>query len=169
MKYITEIFANGVEIGRFMSKKEFQYEKYNSFIEEYLDSHMPNRKEISSNNNFTDNTYIYIDNDAHVSLYIYVKNRTHMDIKDSEGNPIIMENIYEGHEPGDDKIYHYTINNSCWHKDEYYIRNTSRWEIHYDWSSGSPKEIPAISDKSFKIDENTQELINQYELKPIKK
>lgn len=169
MKYIIEIYANGKAIGRLESKKEFKYEKSDLIIETYLNSIMPHRKSISSLNGSDDSYDVYFDDKSYTSICIYEKRRTYMDIKDSEGNPIVMENMYEGHEPGSDKIYHYSINGSGWNKDEYYIRNLSRYDRHYDWSSGSPKEIPAISDKRFKIDENTQELINQYELKPIKK
>lgn len=169
MKYIIEIYANGKAIGRLESKKEFKYEKSESIIETYLNSIMPHRKSISSLNGSNDNYDVYFDDKSYTSICIYEKRRRYMDINDSEGNPIVMENIYEGHEPDSDRIYRYSINGSGWHKDEYYIRNLSRCERHYDWSSISPKIIPEISDKRFKIDENTQEYIDKYELKPIKK
>lgn len=169
MRYIIEIYANGKPIGRLESKKEFKYEKSDLIIETYLNSIMPHRKSISSLKGTEDTYDIYFDDESYTSICIYEKRRTYMDIKDSEGNPIVMENMYEGHEPGSNIIYHYSINCSGWYKDEYYIRNLSRCERHYDWSSGSLREIPAISDKDFKIDENTQEFIDKYELKPINK
>lgn len=169
MKYIIEIFANGKPIGKIESKKEFKYEKSDSIIEKYLNKNMPNGKSIISLNGSDDSYVVYFDDKSYTSICICEKRRTYMDINDSEGNPIIMENTYEGHEPNSNRIYSYSINGSGWHKDEYYIRNLSRCDRHYDWSSGSPIVIPEISDKHFKIDENTQELINQYELKPIKK
>lgn len=127
---------------------------------------MPNRKEIASSMSSGDSYSIFFDEEKHFTLCIYTKCRVYMDVKDSEGNPIVLGQVYEGHEKGSDTRFRYSINPDAWNKGGFYIRNLSRCNTHYDWSSDSPKEIPAISDKRFSVNDGTQSFIDEYELKP---
>lgn len=172
MKYVTEIFANGKSISKFKSSKEFDYDKADSIVENYFKENLPKGKPLASSLGGKDTYYVSFDEKEYKSICVCIKRNQYIDINDSEGNPIIIDDIYEGHEPNSNEIYRYGVyGSSCLssEKDSFYIRNLNRAENHYDWSSGSPKLIPAIGDKHFKISEESQKMIDKYELKTIKK
>lgn len=164
MKYIIEIFANGEPIQTFVSNKDYKYKECDRFMDKFVKENIPNGKIISERMSMGDSYKIYFDEIGYKSICIHIKKRTHLDLKDSLGNPLVLNQQYEGHQPNDkEKTYRYEICHYSFGKEFFYIRNLHRCNSYYDWTSGKPKLVEPIKDFNFKLeDENIQETINEY-------
>ena len=145
MKYVIEIFENGVRSDVFVTNDEYDYDGYSKVYSDKEDSYLnKGYKSISESSSSECSYNVLFKEDEMKSVVVSAKFHTEIDFIDDDGQPIILSKLYRSEDSGD----RYSINKSSWpYKGGLYLRNVSRWERHVETVNGRTQMSRTVGDR----------------------
>ena len=145
MKYVIEIFENGIRSDVFVTSDEYDYDGYSKVYSDKEGSYLnKGYKSISESSSSECSYNVLFNEDEMKSVVVSAKFHTESDFIDADGQPIILSKLYRSEDIGD----RYSINKSFWpYKGGLYLRNVSRWERHVETVNGRTQMSRTVGDR----------------------
>ena len=145
MKYVIEIFENGVRSDVLVTDDDYDWSRYSKAFSNKLDSYLNKGYEIIKELSGSDRSYnVLFNEDEMKSAVISSKFHTESDFVDADGEPIILSKLYRSEDSGD----RYSINEGslCW-DGRLYLRNVDKWESQIETVDGHVRMSRTVPDK----------------------
>ena len=145
MRYVIEIFENGVRTDVLVSNDKYDWDGYSKLFSNKLDSYLNKGYEIIKELSGSDRSYnVLFNEDEMKSVVVSAKFHTESDFIDADGQSIILSKLYRSEDSGD----RYSINKSSWpYKGGLYLRNVYRWERHVETVNGRTQMSRTVGDR----------------------
>ena len=145
MKYVIDIFENGIRSDVFVTNDEYDYDGYSKVYSDKEDSYLNKGYESISESSSSECSYnVLFNEDEMKSAVISSKFHTESDFIDADGQPIILSQLYRSEDSGDI----YSINESPYEwKGKLYLRNADKWESHIETVNGRVRMSRTVDDK----------------------
>ena len=145
MKYIIEIFENGVITDVLVTDDEYNWYGCGKLLSNKLDSYLNKGYEIIKELSGSDRSYnVLFNEDEMKTAVVSAKFHTESDFIDADGQPIILSQLYRSEDSGDI----YSINESPYEwKGKLYLRNVEKWESHTETVNGHLRMSRTVPDK----------------------
>ena len=145
MKYVIEIFENGVRTDVFVTNDKYDWVGYSKVFSDKKSSYVDKGYKTVKGSVSSERRYnVLFNEDEMKSAVISAKFRTESDFVDADGQPIILSKLYRSEENGD----RYSINESsmAW-EGKLYLRNADKWESHIETVDGRVRMSKTVPDK----------------------
>ena len=145
MKYVIEIFENGVRTDVLVTNDGYDWDGCGKLFSNKLDSYLNKGYKIIKEVSGSDRSYnVLFNEDEMKSAVVYAKFHTESDFVDADGQPIILSKLYRSEEGGD----RYSINESPYEwKGKLYLRNVDKWDSHIETVDGHIRMSRTVDDK----------------------
>lgn len=145
MRYVIEIFENGVKSDVLVANDDYDWNRYDKLFSNKLDSYLNKGYKSVSESSSSERSYnLLFNEDEMKSAVVSAKIHTESDFIDADGQPIILSKLYRSEDSGD----RYSINKSSWpYKGGLYLRNVSRWERHVETVNGRTQMSRTVGDR----------------------
>ena len=145
MKYVIEIFKNGVRSDVLVTNDKYDWDGCGKLFSNKLDSYLNKGYEIIKELSGCDRYYnVLFNEDEMKSAVISAKFHTESDFVDADGEPIILSKLYRSEDSGD----RYSINDGslCWNG-RLYLRNVDKWKSQIEIVDGHVRMSRTVPDK----------------------
>lgn len=145
MKYVIEIFENGVRSDVLVTNDKYDWDGYAKLYFDKKRSYVKKGYKTVKGSSGSDGQYnVMFNEDEMKSAVVSAKFRTESDFIDADGQPIILSKLYRSEENGD----RYSINESsmAW-EGRLYLRNADKWESHIETVDGRVRMSRTVDDK----------------------
>ena len=137
MKYVIEIFENGVRSDVLVINDGYDWAGYSKLFSDKEDSYLNKGYKIVKTVKWSSSSEcqynVLFNEDEMKSAVVSAKFRTESDFVDADGQPIILSQLYRSEDSGD----RYSINESPYEwKGKLYLRNVEKWESHTETVNG---------------------------------
>lgn len=145
MKYIIEIFENGVRSDVLVTNDKYDWDGYAKLYFDKKHSYVKKGYYTVKDSSSSECHYnVMFNKDEMKSAVVSAKFRTESDFIDADGQPIILSKLYRSEENGD----RYSINeNSMAWEGRLYLRNADKWESHIETVDGHVRMSSTVPDK----------------------
>ena len=145
MKYVIEIFENGVRTDVLVSDDKYDWDGYSKLFFDKKHSYVKKGYYTVKGSSTSEHRYnVLFNEDEMKSAVIFGKFRTESDFIDADGQPIILSKLYRSEDNGD----RYSINESSSDSEgKLYLRNEEKWESHIETVDGRVRMTATIADK----------------------
>ena len=148
MKYVIEIFENGVRIDVLVSNDKYDWygcgKLFSNKLDSYLNKGYKTVKTVKWSSSSECQYNVLFNEDEMKSAVVFAKFHTESDFVDADGQPIILSQLYRSEDSGDI----YSINESPYEwKGKLYLRNVDKWEIHIETVDGRVRMSRTVDDK----------------------
>ena len=145
MKYVIEIFENGVRTDVLVTDDKYDWVGYSKLFLNKKSSYVKKGYKTVKGSATSEHRYnVLFNEDEMKSAVISSKFRTESDFVDADGQPIILSKLYRSEENGD----RYSINeNSMAWEGKLYLRNADKWESHIETVDGRVRMSSTVPDK----------------------
>ena len=145
MKYVIEIFENGVRTDVLVSNDKYDWDSYSKLFANIKGSYVKKGYYTVKGSATGEHRYnVLFNEDEMKSAVVYAKFRTESDFVDADGQPIILSKLYRSEESGD----RYSINEgSLCCEGKLYLRNADKWESHIETVDGRVRMSSTVPDK----------------------
>ena len=147
MKYVIEIFENGIRTDVLVTDNEYDWDGYYKVFHDKNNSYVIKgyRTVECERSSISECQYIVLFNDNEMkSAVISAKFHTESDFIDADGRHIILSELYRSEDSGDK----YVIKKSPWpRKCELYLRNVDKWKCHVKNVDGCTRMLTTVDDK----------------------
>ena len=145
MKYVIEIFENGVRTDVLVTNDKYDWDGYSKLFSDKKSSYVNKGYESVKGSVSSERRYnVLFNEDEMKSAVISAKFRTESDFVDADGEPIILSKLYRSEDSGD----RYSINEGflCW-DGRLYLRNVDKWESQIETVDGHVRMSRTVPDK----------------------
>ena len=145
MKYVIEIFENGVRTDVLVSNDKYDWDGYSKVFSDIKGSYVKKGYKTVKGSATGEHRYnVMFNEDEMKSAVVFAKFRTESDFVDADGQPIILSKLYRSEENGD----RYSINESSSDSEcKLYLRNEDKWESRIETVDGRARMSSTIDDK----------------------
>ena len=145
MKYVIEIFENGVRTDVLVTNDKYDWDGYSKLFSDKKSSYVNKGYETVKGSVSSERRYnVLFNEDEMKSAVISAKFHTESDFIDADAQPIILSEPYRSEESGD----RYLINKSPWfYEGGLYLRNVDKWDIHTETVNGHLRMSRTVPDK----------------------
>ena len=148
MKYVIEIFENGVRTDVLVTNDKYDWDGYSKLFSNKLDSYLNKGyktvKTVKWSSSSECQYNVLFNEDEMKSAVVFAKFHTESDFIDADGQPIILSQLYRSEDSGDI----YSINESPYEwKGKLYLRNADKWESHIETVDGHVRMSRTVDDK----------------------
>ena len=145
MKYVIEIFENGVRSDVLVTNDEYDWDRFDKMFSYKLDLYLnKGYKSISESSSSECSYNVLFNEDEMKSVVVSADFHTESDFIDSDGQPIILSELYRSEESGD----RYLINKSHWfYEGGLYLRNADKFESHVETVNGCTQMSRTVGDR----------------------
>ena len=148
MKYVIEIFENGVRSDVLVSNDKYDWDGYSKLFSNKLDSYLNKGyktvKTVKWSSSSECQYNVLFNEDEMKSAVVFAKFHTESDFIDADGQPIILSQLYRSEDSGD----RYSINESPYEwKGKLYLRNVDKWDSHIETVDGRVRMSRTVDDK----------------------
>ena len=145
MKYVIEIFENGVRTDVLVTNDKYDWDGYSKLFSDKKSSYVNKGYETVKGSVSSERRYnVLFNEDEMKSAVISSKFHTESDFVDADGQPIILSKLYRSEENGD----RYSINEgSLCLEGRLYLRNVDKWESHIETVDGRVRMSSTVLDK----------------------
>ena len=148
MKYVIEIFENGVRTDVFVTNDKYDWDGYSKVFSDIMDSYVKKGyktvKTVKWSSSSECQYNVLFNEDEMKSAVVFAKFHTESDFVDADGQPIILSELYRSEENGD----RYSINEgSLCLEGRLYLRNVDKWESHIETVDGRVRMSSTVPDK----------------------
>ena len=145
MKYVIEIFENGVRTDVLVTNDKYDWDGYSKLFSDKKSSYANKGYETVKGSVSSERRYnVLFNEDEMKSAVVFAKFRTESDFVDADGQPIILSKLYRSEENGD----RYSINEgSLCCEGRLYLRNADKWESHIETVDGRVQMSRSVDDK----------------------
>ena len=145
MKYVIEIFENGVRTDVLVTNDKYDWDGYSKLFSDKKSSYVNKGYETVKDSVSSERRYNFLFNEDEMkSAVISAKFHTESDFVDADGEPIILSKLYRSEDSGD----RYSINDSslCWNG-RLYLRNVDKWKSQIEIVDGHVRMSRTVPDK----------------------
>ena len=143
MKYVIEIFENGVRTDVLVTYDKYDWDGYSKLFLNKKTSYVKKGYKTVKGSATSEHRYnVLFNEDEMKSAVISAKFRTESDFVDADGQPIILSKLYRSEYNGD----RYSINESS-SEGKLYLRNEEKWESHIETVEGRVRMSRTVDDK----------------------
>lgn len=145
MKYVIEIFENGVRTDVLVADDKYDLDGYFKLFSDIKGSYVKKGYYTVKGSATGEHWYnVLFNEDEMKSVVVYAKFRTESDFVDADGQPIILSKLYRSEENGD----RYSINKGsmAW-EGRLYLRNADKCDSHIEIVDGSLWMSRTVDDK----------------------
>ena len=145
MKYVIEIFENGIRTDVLATNDKYDWDGYSKLFLHKKSSYVKKGYKTVKGSATSEHRYnVLFNEDEMKSAVIYGKFRTESDFIDADGQPIILSKLYRSEDNGD----RYSINeSSSVGEGRLYLRNADKWESHIETVDGRARMTSTVDDK----------------------
>ena len=148
MKYVIEIFENGVRTDVLVTNDKYDWDGYSKLFFDKEDSYLNKGYKIVKTVKWSSSSEcqynVLFNEDEMKSAVVFAKFHTESDFVDADGQPIILSQLYRSEDSGDI----YSINESPYEwKGKLYLRNADKWESHIETVDGRVRMSRTVDDK----------------------
>ena len=145
MRYVIEIFENGIRTDVLVSNDKYDWDEYSKLFLNKKSSYVKKGYKTVKGSATSEHRYnVLFNEDEMKSAVIFGKFRTESDFIDADGQPIILSKLYRSEDNGD----RYSINESSSVGDgRLYLRNADKCESHIETVEGRARMSATIADK----------------------
>lgn len=145
MKYIIEIFENGVRTDVLVTNDKYDWDGYSKLFSDKKCSYVKKGYYTVKGSATSEHRYnVMFNEDEMKSAVVFAKFRTESDFVDADGQPIILSKLYRSEDSGD----RYSINEgSLCCEGRLYLRNADKWESHIETVDGRVRMSRTVDDK----------------------
>ena len=145
MKYVIEIFENGVRSDVLVSNDKYDWDGYAKLFFDKKHSYVnKDYKTVKDSSSSECHYSVLFNEDEMKSVVISSKFHTESDFVDADGQPIILSKLYRSEESGD----RYLINKSPWfYEGGLYLRNADKFESRVETVNGRTQMSRLVPDK----------------------
>ena len=145
MKYVIEIFENGIRSDVFVTNDEYDWDGYSKVFSDKENSYFNKGYKIIRESLSSERSYnVLFNEDEMKSAVVSAKFHTESDFIDADGQPIILSKLYCSEDSGD----RYSINKSPWsYKGGLYLRNDDKFESHVGTVNGCTQMSRTVGDR----------------------
>ena len=148
MKYVIEIFKNGVRSDVLVTNDGYDWDGcgklFSNKLDSYLNKGYKTVKTVKWSSSSECQYNVLFNEDEMKSAVVSAKFRTESDFVDADGQPIILSKLYRSEESGD----RYSINESPYEwKGKLYLRNVDKWDSHIETVDGHIRMSRTVPDK----------------------
>ena len=145
MKYVIEIFENGVRSDVLVTNDKYDWDGYAKLYFDKKHSYVKKGYYTVKGSATSEHQYnVMFNKDEMKSAVVFAKFRTESDFVDADGQPIILSKLYRSGENGD----RYSINEySLSLEGKLYLRNADKWESHIETVDGRVRMSRTVDDK----------------------
>ena len=148
MKYVIEIFENGVRTDVLVTDDKYDWDGYSKLFSNKLDSYLNKGyktvKTVKWSSSSECQYNVLFNEDEMKSAVVFAKFHTESDFIDADGQPIILSKLYCSEDSGD----RYSINKSPWsYKGGLYLRNDDKFESHVGTVNGRTQMSRTVGDR----------------------
>ena len=148
MKYVIEIFENGVRTDVLVTNDKYDWDGYSKLFSNKLDSYLNKGyktvKTVKWSSSSECQYNVLFNEDEMKSAVVFAKFHTESDFIDADGQPIILSQLYRSEDSGD----RYSINESPYEwKGKLYLRNVDKWDSHIETVDGHIRMSRTVPDK----------------------
>ena len=145
MKYVIEIFENGVRTDVLVTNDKYDWDGYSKLFSDKKSSYVNKGYETVKGSVSSERRYnVLFNEDEMKSAVISSKFHTESDFVDADGQPIILSKLYRSEESGD----RYLINKSPWfYEGGLYLRNADKFESHVETVNGRTQMSRPVGDR----------------------
>lgn len=142
MKYVIEIFENGVRTDVLVTDDKYDWDGYSKSFLNKKSSYVKKGYKTVKGSATSEYRYNVLFNEVEMkSAVVSAKFRTESDFVDADGQPIILSKLYRSEDNGD----RYSINLAL--DGKLYLRNEEKWESHIETVEGRVRLSYKIADK----------------------
>ena len=143
MKYVIEIFENGVRTDVLVTDDKYDWDGYSKLFSDIKGSYVKKGYYTVKGSATGEHRYnVLFNEDEMKSAVVSAKFRTESDFIDADGQPIILSRLYRSEDNGD----RYSINESS-SEGKLYLRNADKWESHIETVDGRARMSRTVDDK----------------------
>lgn len=148
MKYVIEIFENGVRTDVLVTNDKYDWDGYSKLFfdknSSYVNKGYKTVKTVKWSSSSECQYDVLFNEDEMKSAVVFAKFHTESDFIDADGQPIILSQLYRSEDSGD----RYTINESPYEwKGKLYLRNADKWDSHIETVDGHVRMTRTVDDK----------------------
>ena len=148
MKYVIEIFENGVRTDVLVTNDKYDWDGYSKLFSNKLDSYLNKGyktvKTVKWSSSSECQYNVLFNEDEMKSAVVFAKFHTESDFIDADGQPIILSQLYRSEDSGDI----YSINESPYEwKGKLYLRNADKWDSHTETVNGRTQMSRTVGDR----------------------
>ena len=148
MKYVIEIFENGVRTDVLVTNDGYDWDGYSKVFSDIMGSYVKKGyktvKTVKWSSSSECQYNVLFNEDEMKSAVVFAKFHTESDFIDADGQPIILSQLYRSEDSGD----RYSINESPYEwKGKLYLRNVDKWDSHIETVDGHIRMSRTVSDK----------------------
>ena len=145
MKYVIEIFENGIRTDVLVTDDKYDWDGYSKLFLNKKSSYVKKGYKTVKGSATSEHRYNVLFNENEMkSAVIFGKFRTESDFIDADGQPIILSKLYRSEDNGD----RYSINESSSDSEgKLYLRNEEKWESRIETVNGRVRMSATIADK----------------------
>ena len=145
MRYVIEIFENGIRTDVLVSNDKYDWDEYSKLFLNKKSSYVKKGYKTVKGSATSEHRYnVLFNEDEMKSAVISAKFRTESDFIDADGQPIILSKLYRSEDNGD----RYSINESSLvGEGRLYLRNEEKWESHIETVDGRARMSRSVPDK----------------------
>lgn len=141
MKYVIEIFENGVRSDVLVTNDDYDWDGYSKLFSDKKASYADKGYVTVKGSNSSECRYsLLFDEDEMKSAVVCAKFYTESDFVDADGQPIIMSKLYRSEDSGD----RYSVNEYLYKG--MYLRNVDRWDSHVETVNGQLRISRGVGD-----------------------
>ena len=148
MKYVIEIFENGVRTDVLVTNDGYDWDGYSKVFSDIMGSYVKKGyktvKTVKWSSSSECQYNVLFNEDEMKSAVVFAKFHTESDFIDADGQPIILSQLYRSEDSGD----RYSINESPYEwKGKLYLRNVDKWDSHIETVDGHIRMSRTVPDK----------------------
>ena len=148
MKYVIEIFENGVRSDVLVTNDKYDWDGYSKVFSDIMGSYVKKGyktvKTVKWSSSSECQYNVLFNEDEMKSAVVFAKFHTESDFIDADGQPIILSQLYRSEDSGD----RYSINESPYEwKGKLYLRNVDKWDSHIETVDGHIRMSRTVHDK----------------------
>ena len=148
MKYVIEIFENGVRTDVLVTNDKYDWDGYSKVFSDIMGSYVKKGyktvKTVKWSSSSECQYNVLFNEDEMKSAVVFAKFHTESDFIDADGQPIILSQLYRSEDSGD----RYSINESPYEwKGKLYLRNVDKWDSYIETVDGHIRMSRTVPDK----------------------
>lgn len=142
MKYVIEIFENGVRTDVFVNDDKYDWDGYcKLFLDKKTSYVKKGYKTVKGSATIEHRYNVLFNEDKMTSAVVSAKFRMESDFIDADGQPIILSKLYLSEYNGDRYSINLTLDGKL------YLRNEEKWESHIETVEGRARLSYKVADK----------------------
>ena len=144
MKYVIEIFENGVRTDVLVTNDGYDSKVFSDIMGSYVKKGYKIVKTVKWSSSSECQYNVLFNEDEMKSAVVFAKFHTESDFIDADGQPIILSQLYRSEDSGD----RYSINESPYEwKGKLYLRNVDKWDSHIETVDSHIRMSRTVHDK----------------------